>query len=466
MNITQENVDALNAEIKIHLAPEDYRDNVNAELKKQAKNAAIRGFRPGKVPLSLIRNMAGMPVLMDELNKLIGRELNKYIKDQDLRILGEPLPKGEKKESDFDVNCNIDLEFAFEVGLAPTIELDLQIEDLPTRYEVTVSDDFINEEIRKNQDRYGEMTQPEKVEKGDIVYGKLVEVDAAGTPVEGGFNKLIVLNPERVKNEAAFTPFLDQEPEAVVPFDPLTINPDPEVLASILYMDKDELELFQGKSFQLTLKRINRIQPAALTPDFFFKVLHPEKAYRQQGPDEGEGVESEEEFRNLLRARIQGEFDENTKWYYRNQLREALLKHHSIDLPETFLKRWISETNVKKENNKKLTPEEVNEQYGSFSESVRWSLLVEEVKKAHPAVGVSDEELLDELRESIRKNVPDLTEEREQQIYQNMLRNEEFLQGLYNRRLDDKLNEVLEALLIPPTESIDAQAFLDKAGEA
>lgn len=410
--------------------------------------------------------MVGMSVLMEELNKRVGHELSEYIREQDLHILGEPLPKGQKREEDFDVNCNIDLDFIFEVGLAPEIALDLNLKAIPAQYEVTVGDSFLEEEIKKNQERYGNVVQPETAEKGDILYGRMAEVDEAGTVIEGGFEKMVALNPDRVKKEVVFEQFLGKELESVMPFNPFDLHEDAKELAGLLFMDQDELANIRDKSFQITLKRINRVEAAELNADFFHKVLNPEQAYQQVAPSEEDKVETEEEFRKLLSERIAKEFDEHAKWYYRKQVREQLLASHEISLPETFLKRWIQETNRKKEDDSPLSPEEVDNQYVSYSESVRWSLLVEKIQDEYPEVKVEEAELKDGIREMILKNVPGIAPDQEEAYMQHALQNQEIIQGQYGRLLDEKLYKVLDGIITPKTEKIDAQAFLDQVNEA
>lgn len=467
MNITQENVDALNAEINIHLSPEDYKEDVNAELKRQAKRASLPGFRPGKVPTNVIRRMVGMSVLMEELNKKINSELNSYISENKIRILGEPLPKDQKKEEDFDVNCNADLDFAFEVGLAPEIELNLKVKKAPAVFKVDLDDSFVEDEITKNQERYGEVIQPEKVEKGDIVYGKLNELGEDGNPLpEGeGYEKMIVLNPARIEKVSVFKPFVGKEVDAVLPFDVFKIHKDLEEIASLTFIDKDELEGLKDKKLQITLKRINRIQDAELNADFFFKVLNPQQAYQQtEVPEEGK-VESEEEFRAELRKRIETEFEEHAKWYYRKQVREGLLEGHGIELPEAFLKKWIKEASERKEGEPELTPEQVDEQYVAFSENVRWSLLIEEVQKAHPEIKVEDEDLKDAIREMIYKNVPGMDKDREEEFMEHAMKNEEIVQGQYNRLFDEKLYDLLDEQLKPKNKKIAAKKFLELVNE-
>jgi len=189
LNITLEEKENLTADIVLHLASEDYKDQVVSELKKLAKKASLPGFRPGKVPVQVVRKMYGTSVVIEEINKLVSQSLQNYIEENELDILGDPIPQGQKSEEDFDPEGNKDMEFVFEVGLAPSFEVDLNLPELPPYYEVEIDDKFLEKELNIYREHFGETSNPEEYKKGDIVFGKVFEVDENGEAIEATWAK-------------------------------------------------------------------------------------------------------------------------------------------------------------------------------------------------------------------------------------------------------------------------------------
>ncbi|MEM6805437.1 MAG: trigger factor, partial [Bacteroidota bacterium] len=372
MQITQESTGNLTANITVLLTPEDYKPQVNEELKKQAKKASMPGFRPGKVPFGLVRKMVGMPVLIEEVNKIVSKALSDYLRDEEISLLGDPMPNEQKTEDDFDVNCEKDLDFVFEVGLAPDFEVDYKLKKKPTKYAISIDDDFLNEQIDNFRDRFGEVSNPEEVAKGDVMYGRIHEVDGEGNVVEGGFDKMIALNPERVESKSFFKPYLGKKVDEIFDIDVFKVAKKHADVASVLFMEEDELKELKGKSLKMELKKINRVETAELNEDFFGKVAASLQWQTKEGEEEIK-IETEEDFRTRMQEQLESEFSENSKWYYRNELQKGLMDSNSLDLPDEFLKRWMLKTQ------KDYTEERVDKEYEDFQKSVSWSMIVENV---------------------------------------------------------------------------------------
>ncbi len=284
MNITQESTGNLTANITVLLSPEDYKPQGTEELKKQAKKASMPGFRPGKVPFGLVRKMVGMPVLIEEVNKIVSKALSDYLRDEEINLLGDPMPNTQKTEDDFDVNCEKELDFVFEVGLAPQIEVDYKLKKKPTKYNISIDDAFLSEQIENFKDRFGEVSNPEEVAKGDIMYGRIHEVDGEGNAVEGGFDKMIALNPDRVESKSFFKPYIGKKVDEVFDLDVFKIAKKHADVAEVLFMQEDELKELKGKAMKMELKKINRVETAEMNEEFFGKVA----ASLQWTPEEGE----------------------------------------------------------------------------------------------------------------------------------------------------------------------------------
>src|SRR6056297_138459 len=166
MNITKENKDNLNAVLKVKVQPEDYKENVDKQIKEYKKKVKMDGFRPGKVPEGLVRKMYGTSLKIDHINKLISEKLGQYLKDEELKILGEPLPS---KEEQKEVNWEQDkeFEFAFDVGLSPEFEVKISKHDKIPFYKIKVTDDLINQQIENYQSRLGDFQDIEQVETNE-----------------------------------------------------------------------------------------------------------------------------------------------------------------------------------------------------------------------------------------------------------------------------------------------------------
>jgi trigger factor len=185
MNITRENIDDLNAVLKISIEKPDYEDKVENVLKDYRKKATIKGFRPGMVPIGLIKKMYGRAVLIDEINKVVTDNIQKYITDEKLEILGDPLPKDHEQETiDFDQQENF--TFSFEIGLAPVVELNLSKKNKVNEYEIIIDEKMKNDYLENYTRRFGELQKVDVTEEKDVIKGKIEAIDADGNILPEG----------------------------------------------------------------------------------------------------------------------------------------------------------------------------------------------------------------------------------------------------------------------------------------
>ncbi|MEZ4774907.1 MAG: trigger factor [Bacteroidia bacterium] len=451
MNITLEKTGDLTSEIKIHLLSEDYKGKVEEELKRQSKKASVPGFRPGKVPIGMVRKMVGKSVVIDEVTKAISDSLSDYISEQKLNVLGEPLVKEELQEEDFDVNCEKDVQIVFEVGLAPDFELNTAISQEVKKYEIEVDDLFINTEIEKFQDRFADVSNPEIVAEKDVVYGKLQEVDANGAVAEEGFEKMVALNPERVENHDIFLPFIDKGIGEILPLDIFSIAATEEKVGEILFIEPDQLEELKGKSFQFEIKRINRLAKAELNEDFFKKVA------TSNGWADPDSYTEEAAFRAKLAEQLKNEMEESRDWYLQNQLQKELVASNGLSFPEEFLKKWLLKSN------KDATEEDINKEMPEMLKSLNWTLIVNKVNELYPETKVQEEELKEEIKVYIKKRYAHMEElnddKRMDDLVNYTLQNEELLRMHVKRVSDDKLFRKLNEIITPENTSISATDF-------
>lgn len=456
MNITQESTGNLTANITVLLTPEDYKPQVTEELKKQAKKASMPGFRPGKVPFNLVRKMVGMPVLIEEVNKIVSRALSDYIRENEVNLLGDPMPESQKTEADFDVTCEKDLDFVFQVGLAPEFEVNYKLKKKATQYDISIDDAFLDEQIENFQDRFGEVTNPEEVAKGDIMYGQLYEADEEGNRVEGGFEKMVALNPDRIDSKTFFKPYIGKKVEEVFDLDIFKIAKKHADIASALFMEEEEVKALKGKSIKMALKKVNRIGKAEVNEELFSKVA----ASMQWLPEEGETelkITDLDDFKKRLASQLEKEFEENGKWYYRNEVQKGLMDGNPLELPTEFLKKWMLKSQ------EGYTEERVENEFDDFTKSVTWSMIVENVAKAED-IKVEEEDLKESIREFVRKNMPGMgaeLAEREEEYVNYILQNQEMLEQHYRRIRDEKLYEVLEEKVGSKKGKITATKFVE-----
>ncbi|MEM6763853.1 MAG: trigger factor [Bacteroidota bacterium] len=462
MQITKESTQPLRAEIKIHLDPEDYKPQVLTELKKQAKQANMPGFRPGKVPISVVRKMVGMSVLMDELGKKLNAELTQYIQEEKLQILGEPLPVDDKTSDDFDVNCDTALDFTYEVGLAPEFEVNLspKKKDIPPLYQIEVDDKAIDAEIKQYQERLSDVEEVEEAGKGDTIYGRIQEVSEDGSIEEEAFDKMVVLNPERVGEQGPFfETVIGKKIEDTFPLKLEDINPSVEKIAEVTFVEEEELRGLDGKELQFVLKKIQRTAPAKLTPDFFKRVMDINSGKMpEQAEEEGEEPEvTEAEFRESVKEQLAKQQENQGKQYFYQKISENLQDLNKVELPDEFLKKWLSIS-----NKGKVTEEQIEEQYGDFETSLRWSLVLGKLEEAHPELGVEREDLEEEIRRLSKEYSTKEGEENAElaeQYFQYFMQNQELLEMQFGRIRQERQTDFFLNTFEPKEKKISLTKF-------
>jgi len=268
MNIVKNDIDSLNAEIKISLGPADYELKVSEGIKKIQKQSKMPGFRPGKVPGSLIKKQYGNQILVEEINKILNDAIYKFIEDNKLDVLGNPLPKD---QASIDFVNQTEFEFIYELGMAPNFSINLDSSYVFSQKTVKVDDELIEKYVKDVRRNYGKPTNPEVSSEKDVVFVDINELDESGVIKTGGIFKSTSLSYERIKNENTKTKLLGlkREDKITIPINELYETAiDKSVSLSI---DKDLAEQTNG-NFQLTVKNISRLEDAELNQELFDKV--------------------------------------------------------------------------------------------------------------------------------------------------------------------------------------------------
>lgn len=373
MEITLDKHSSNQASIKIKLIEADYQPKVDAKLKDYVKKAVIKGFRPGKAPISMVKNMYGVSLLIDEVNAILGEALNAYLKEQTFKILGDPLPV-EKEDNSIDWKTQKEFEFEYRIGFVEGIDLKLDSKIEGTKYSIKVDEKLLNETLDNLKTQYGKSTNPEVSQADDNIYGDLKSV-------EGELSKTLSLPLAKVSKKLA-EKFIGISKEAVVEFDAKEVKKDEWTEA--FGLEAEELDQAKG-AFTFTVKNINRTETAEMDQEFFDKIFGPEV------------VKSEEEFLAKVKDTLQSSYDRESKVFTDEELKKVLTEKAKVDLPVDFLKEWLLRA-----NQGKVTNEDVEKEFPIYANQLTWSLISNHLAKEN-GVQAEHEDVIEKTKEMIRE---------------------------------------------------------------
>ena len=346
MNITKESIDALNAVLKVEISKEDYQDRVEKILKDYRRSANIPGFRKGQVPMGLIKKQYGKAVLVDEVNKLLQDNLNKYLVEEKLDILGNPLPRLQD-------NFNWDSEnfdFEFELGLAPDFEVSLKTKKPITHYKIVADKKMIDEQVDRVRRQYGKLISKEEVNSSEEVSGIFSEATQ-------GIDQKSTLDLAKIKSKKALSALKGKKVGDSVTLETKGLMKEDYLLPGLLGISREQAENLEIE-VTFTIEEINERQPAVLDQDLFDRLF---------GKD---SVSSEEEMRNRIKSDSEGQFEQQSDQKLINDVTEKLIEMANFDLPAAFLKKWIQNT-----GEKPLTEEEAHEEFERSEKGLRYQLI-------------------------------------------------------------------------------------------
>ncbi|MBG0859397.1 MAG: trigger factor family protein, partial [Bacteroidales bacterium] len=271
MNITRENADDLTAVLKVNILKNDYEEKVEKVLRDYRKKANIKGFRPGMVPFGLIKKLYGKAVQIDEINKIVTENIQKYLTDEKIEILGDPLPfKDENEKIDFDTQE--DFTFSFELGLAPEVDLKISKKNKVNLYEIKVDDKMKNDFIENYTRRFGEFRKADLSEEKDILKGRIDAMDNSGNLIPEGISvENTTLAIDIIKDESIKKEFIGKKENETVDFDIKKAFPNENEVAGLLKRKKEEIENISG-SFRFTISEVTRFYAAEVGPDLFRRI--------------------------------------------------------------------------------------------------------------------------------------------------------------------------------------------------
>jgi trigger factor len=444
MNITRENIDDLNAVLKVKIGKPDYEDKVETVLKDYRKKATIKGFRPGMVPIGLIKKMYGRAVQIDEINKVVTDNIQKYLADEKLEILGDPLPKADEKEI-IDFDTQEDFTFSFEVGLTPPVELKLSKKNKVNQFEIIIDEKMRNDYLDNYTRRYGELNKAELTEEKDIIKGKIEAIDINGNAVpEGPAVEDTSLGIDIIKNKKIKKEFIGKNIGDSIDFDLKKAYPNNTEIAGILHKKKEEVEDLEG-NFRFTINEISRFHPAKLGKELFDKIF-------------GEGVVSTEaEFMKKIEEEIAVNLKRESDFKLMMDIKSLAMEKTDFQLPEEFLKRWLLRVN------EKATVEQIDKEFDSFRKDLKWQLIRNKV--AHDnEVKISEEELQKESENITRHQFQQYglfyaTDEQIAKYAMETLKREEDAKRIADKILEEKVIVLMKELVKLENKNITVEEF-------
>jgi len=445
MNITQENIDALNAKLKIQLTSEDYQEKVETVIVNYRKTASIPGFRKGKVPMGQVKKMIGKSVLVDEVNKILQEAIYKHITENKIEVLGNPLPL----TSEVDWDSASDLEFEYEMGLAPEFNVSLDKKSKFDYLQIVADKKMVDHYATDMAKRYGKMTQPEKSEITDLMMGEFSQLDEEGNPLEDGINHTSSVALDIIQDKKAQKVLVGLSEGDEVK---LRITKDFSNDAHhMLNIKKDELENLDS-DFIFKVSKISRMQPADLNQELFDKVF---------GKDT---VKSEKEFRAKIKEEVEKSFVSESDNKLKNDVILHLIKKTKLSLPDAFLKKWLVTT-----NEQGLTAEQVEQEYEQYSKSLKWQLIENKIIKENELV-VKNEDVITHTKELITSNFaqygqPAPDDKKLEEIAIQVLGNEEERKKVYNQLYDVKTMSLYKEKFTLKNKEVTYDEFVKLASE-
>ena len=444
MNITKENIDDLNALLKVKIEKADYEDKVETVLKDYRKKATIKGFRPGMVPIGLIKKMYGRAVQIDEINKVVTDNIQKYLADEKLEILGDPLPKADEQET-IDFDNQEEFTFSFELGLTPEVELKLSKKNKVNQYELIIDEKMKKDYLENYTRRYGELRKAELTEEKDVIKGKIEAIDndgnvlPEGPSVEDTSIGIDIIKDDKIKEE-----FIGKKLGESVDFNIKKAFPNDTEIAGILHKKKEEVENL-GENYRFTLNDISRFYPAELGKELYNKIF-------------GEGVmTSDEEFMKKIEEEIAVNLRRESDFKLMMDIKALAMEKTDFQLPEDFLKKWLLRVN------EKTTEEQIEKEFDNFRKDLKWQLIRNKVARDNE-VKITEEELQKEAENITRYQFQQYglfyaTDEQIANYAKETLKREEDAKRIADKILEEKVLVFMKDMVKLENKDITVEEF-------
>lgn len=426
--VSRENIGLLNEKITVKLVKEDYLPSFEKSIKNYAKKANIPGFRKGMVPAGMVRKMYGSGVFTEEVLRTVEKELNNYVEQEKLDFFAQPLPL-DNDVRQLDMNNPADYSFAFEIGLKPTINIDLNNVTV-TRHKVEITDAMVDEEIERLKVRHGKTTEPETISSEEnMLTLNLTESDTDGNEIEGGISKdvyiLVKYFTESYRNQLIGK---KNDDTLVIQLSAAINENEKQSIMGDLGLSNDDPSA-ADKYFKATITKIGLMEKPEMNEVFF------EEAYP------GKDLINEDDFRNAIRNDLQQHWDAQSRNQLHDQIYHQLVDHTHVEFPEGFLKRWMQNGG---ENPK--TAEEAEKEYPGFVNSLKWNLISNQLLTEND-LKVEPQEIKEFAKQQILGYMGNLNQEEAPWLdsyAESMLKDKKFIENTFYQLQTNKLFDLLE----------------------
>ena len=445
MKITFDCPDKINGLLTMTIEPADYQEKVEKTLKDYRKKAQVPGFRPGQVPMGMVKRQYGTAAKVDEVNRLMGEKLYEYVRENKIQMLGEPLPSDKQQPQDFEKEG--DMTFVFDIAVAPEFTVALSSKDKVAYYTIAVDDKLIEQQVQMYASQGGEFVKAEVFSGNDTITGDLRQLDEKGNTLEGGITtEGGMIMPAYIKEDKQKKLFDGCKPGDIITFNPKKAYPDNDAeVAALLKVKKEDIaDMNSDFSYQVT--EIRHFQPAEVNQALFDRVF-------------GEGVVSDEKsFREKIAEQLKNQFVSSSDYKFMQDVRAHLEKKvGKLEFPEALLKR------VMLQNNKDKGADYVEQNFEGSIKELAWHLIKEQIVAAQE-IKVEDEDVKRVAREAIRAqfaqygmaNVPDDVVEN---YAEEQLKKRENIDNFVDRAVDLKLIEKLKTVVKLDEKSVSLDEF-------
>jgi trigger factor len=441
--VTRENIGLLNDKITVTVNSGDYMPAFDKQLKQFAKNANIPGFRKGMVPAGVVKKMHGPAIFADEVMRSVERKLVDYLQNEKLDIFAQPIPSEENTADQLNMNAPSDYSFHFEVGLKPEFSLDLSTETL-NRYKVDVTGEMVNDEVERLRTRLGKMSEPEVVDNEENVLNVTFRAEGAEDGA-GKENSLLVKYFSPAFREKLMG--LKKDDSLVLDLRTAFDDKEREWVIKDLGIDaSDESQL--GKPYRITLAKVGLVEKRELNEEFFQEAF-PNRE-----------IKTEEEMRNLIREDIQKQWDNHARNLLHHEIYHMLLDKTEMDFPEGFLKKWMQIGGEKRK-----TASEVEEEFPSFRQQLRWTLISDKIVRDNN-LEVRPEELKEHMKQQIMGYFGGMSLDGNVEwldsYVDRMLKDEQQVDSSYRRLITEKMFDSVEQQVKLKETPISSEEFLKK----
>ncbi len=444
MKVSFDNPDKVNGLLTITIEEDDYKNDVEKELKDYRKKANVPGFRPGMVPMGLIRRQYGNAVKMDVVNKKLSDEVNKYIADNNINMLGMPL--GSEKQQPVDLEKPAPYTFMFDIAVAPEFEISLSDKDSIDYYDITVDDKLVDQQIDNFASRFGEMKDAEEYQGGDTVRGDLRELDDEGNTKEGGLTvEDAPILPEYLKDDEQKKLFEGAKTGDIITINPYKAYDGGAQVATLLKVDREKKDDYKGDfSYQIT--QIQHFEKHAVNQELFDDVY-------------GKGnVKDEADFRQKIHDGVQQQLVTDEDYRFMQDLRKYCEdKVGQLTYPDTLLKR------IMKENNKDKDDEYIDKNYEPSVKELTWSLIRDRLA-SQAGIKVNDDDVKAVAREVARAQfaqygMVNLGDEYVDNYANELLKQRQSAQQFAERAIEEKLTQAMKTVVTLNHKAISLDDF-------